>query len=464
MRKWMIRTGAPRDERGVAAIFFALAISVLIASLGLSVDIGNVSYQRNKAQNAADSAARQLAQSCARAAASTTDAALCNSLDASARSIAAGSPFDVTGASVTAAKGAGATAPVTVTITKNIRTPLLAAAGQLFGIGSLNQKTITAKSTAAAASVHPSEGYPVLPLGVSYCTWKNNSGSAGTSTEASHKVAVRTDTLQSLRALLSPLTGTTSTVLALDWLLNALGTSAPDSCTDTDGTQLLTFQGGVWLTGETVISGLTSGLFNWNAGSCTLQVGNDLNTFVGGVEGSAFFPSGCASKFGPGKDVAVGKTILLPVYKPQSTAQNKYGFKLTTCVGLGHVSGTPTTCVEVPPKIGVKVVGFAPFKITGWTFPSTPSGYTDSSVGCPAASISTINLYSLVNGTLTLLDKLLNTVTSLLTALLGVSLPTTSLACNGLQGYFTKSFTKDPNFQYSTGTDEFGASFVKLTQ
>ena len=323
---------------------------------------------------------------------------------------------------------------------------------------------MAAKAPATANGGHPTEGYPVLPLGVSYCTWKNNSGFAGTSSEASHKIAVRNDTLQSLRALLSPLTGATSTVLALDWLLNALGTSAPDSCTDTDGTQLLTFQGGVWLTGENVLTSTLTGLFGYDTTQCKLNVGSDLSTFLGGVEGAAFFPSACASKFGPGKDVAVGKTILLPIYKPQSTLQNKYGFKLTTCVGLGHVSGTPTTCVEVPPKIGVKVVGFAPFTVTGWTFPSTPTGYTDSSVGCPAASISTINLYSLVNGTLTLLDKLLNAVTSLLTTLLGISLPTTSLACNGLQGYFTKSFTKDPNFQYSTGTDEFGASYSKLTR
>jgi Flp pilus assembly protein TadG len=454
MRELMIRLNRPRDERGVAAVFFALAITVLVASLGLSVDIGNVAYQRNKAQNAADTAARQLAQSCAKAVTSTYDAGVCSSLQASAASIAAKS-FDTAGGTVTASVPAAN--QVKVVVSKDIPTNLL----RLIGISS---RPVSASATASALGGQPSEGYPVLPLGVSYCTWKNNSSFAGTSTEASHKIAVRTDTLQSLRALLSPLTGTLSTVLGLNWLLNALGTTPTDSCTDVDGTQLLTFQGGVWLTGENVLTSTLTGLFGYDTTQCKLNVGSDLSTFLGGVEGAAFFPSACASKFGPGKDVAVGKTILLPIYKPQSTLQNKYGFKLTACVGLGHVSGTPTTCLELPPKIGVKVVGFAPFTVTGWTFPSTPSGFTDSSVGCPAGSISPIDLYSLVNSTLTLLDKLLSVVTNLLTALLGIHLPTTSLACNGLQGYFTKSFTKDPNFTYTTGAANFGASYVKLTK
>jgi hypothetical protein len=456
MRELTRRLQSPRDERGVAAIFFGLAITVLIASLGLSVDIGNVAYQRNKAQNAADTSARQLAQSCARAVASPggTDAALCNTLQASATTISAKS-FDVTGATVTATKGTGATSPVTVTVAKNIPTNLL----KLIGVSS---KRVSATAVASAIGGHPTQGYPVLPLGVGYCTWKNNSGFAGTSTEASHKLALRTDTLQSVRNALMPATKSLAGVLELSGLLNALGTSDADSCTGVDGTQLLNFRGAVWLTGENVLTTALSGLFNYDTAGCTLNVGNDLNTFVGGVEGSAFFPSACASRFGAGKQVAVGKTILLPVYKPQSTAQNTYGFRLSACAGLGTKLGS-ISCLEVPPKIGVKVVGFAPFTVTGWTFPSTPSA-TDSSVGCPAMNPLSLKPYDIANATFTILEKLLNSVTTLLTGLLGLGTITASIACNGLQGYFTKSFTKDPNFQYSTGTDEFGASFVKLTQ
>ena len=450
----MSRLNNPRDERGIAAIFFGLAITVLVAGLGLSIDIGNVAYQRNKAQNAADTAARQLAQSCARAIAAPTgtDATLCNSLQASASTIAARS-FDIAGGTVTATKAAGATSPVTVTVAKNIPTSLLNAIG-------ISSKAVSATATASAVGSHPKEGYPVLPLGVSYCTWKNNSGFAGTATESTHRVSVRTDTLQSLRYILSPVTQSLSGLLELSGLLNALGTSNTDSCSDTDGTQLLTFKGGVWLTGENVLTGALTGLFGYDTTQCKLNVGSDLSTFLGGVEGAAFFPSACASKFGVGKPVAVGKTILLPIYKPQSTLQNKYGFKLSACVGLGSKLGS-ISCLEVPPKIGVKIAGYAPFTVTGWTFPSTPSA-TDTTVGCPANTLS-LNPYNIVNATFTFLESLLNVVTTLLHNLLGLGQLTVSLSCNGLQGYFTKSFTKDPNFQYSTGADEFGASFTKLT-
>ncbi|MEO6606827.1 MAG: TadE/TadG family type IV pilus assembly protein [Aeromicrobium sp.] len=449
----MTRLQHPRDERGIAAVFFGLAFTVLIAGLGLSIDVGNVAYQRNRAQNAADNAARQLAQSCARAVAAPAgaDAAICTALQANAVTIAAKS-FD--GGNVTATKAAGATSPVTVTVTKNIETKLLSAIG-------IASKPVAATATANALGGRPTQGYPVLPLGVGYCTWKNNSGFAGTSTEASHKTALRTDTLQSVRNALMPATKSLAGVLELGGLFSALGTSDGDSCTDVDGTQLLNFRGAVWLTGENVLTTALSGLFNYNTAGCTLQVGSDLNTFVGGVEGTAFFPSACATRFGPGKQVAVGKTILLPIYKPQSTVQNKYGFKLSACVGLGTKLGS-ISCLEVPPKIGVKVVGYAPFYVTGWTFPSTPAA-TDASVGCPAMNPFSLKPYDIANATFTVVEKLLNAVTSLLSSLLGLGTITASIACNGLQGYFTKSFTKDPNFQYGSGGADFGASYVKLT-
>ncbi|TXL62125.1 TadE/TadG family type IV pilus assembly protein [Aeromicrobium terrae] len=449
MRELIRILNHPRDERGVSAVFFGLALSVLVGALGLSVDVGNVAYERTRAQHAADTAARQLAFECAKRPTGTT----CAALQSSAASIASES-FD--GGTVTATKSGSA---VTVSVAKTIATNLLA----LVGVPS---KDVAATATANIGLLHPTESYPVLPLGVGYCTWKNYSGGAGTSSEtnAAYRINLRTDTLQSVRTLLSPLTGTLSTIVGTDWLLNALGTSATDSCTDVDGTQLLTFKGATWLTGENVVGTVLSSLFSWDGPSCELKVAQDLSTFLGGVEGAAFFPSACASRFGPGKKVDVGKTILLPVYKPNSTAQNKMGFKLlSACVGLGSVaSAKPATCLEVPPKIGVKIVGFAPFKVTGWTFPSTPSGYTDSTAGCSALNGS-FGLYTLVNGTFTILEKLLNVVTGLLNALLGVGPLTFSIACNGLQGYFTKSFTKDPNTEYGTGGADLGATYATLT-
>lgn len=449
----MTRLRRPREERGVAAVFFGLAITVLIASVGLSVDIGNVAYQRSKAQNAADSAARQLAQSCARAATSTYDAGVCNTLQASAATIAAKS-FDTSGGTVTAS--VPGTNQVKVVVSKAIDTNLLS----LIGIPS---KTVTASATAAIANGHPSEGYPVLPLGVSYCTWKNNSGSAGTATEANAKMVLRTDTLQSVMNMLSPLTGGLLTVVPVqDLLTNLAGVDATASCTYPDQGQILTLNGAVWLTGDTVIASATHGLFGWDGSQCKLNVGSDLNTFAGALTGGLVIPSGCAAKFGPGKDVDVGKTILLPVYVPSSNLQNAGFSLLSACVGLTVLgSAHGRSCLEIPPKIGVKVLGYAPFKVTGWKYPGTPSGY-DTSASC-STKTSVLNLYTTINGILTILERTLNLVGSLLSLLLGAQPLNFSLACNGLQGYFTKSFTKDPNFQYSTGGADFGAGYVKLT-
>jgi Flp pilus assembly protein TadG len=436
----------PRDERGVSAIFFGLAMTLMVGALGLSTDVGNVAYQRNRAQHAVDAAARHLAYACAKEPAGSK----CGSLQASAVSIAADS-FD--GGTVTASRSGDA---VTVAVSDNIDTNLLALVG-------VPDKLVAASATAKVGVYHPTEVYDVLPLGVGYCTWKNNSGAAGTPLEAdsANHLNLRTDTLQSVRTMLSPLTGTLATVLGTDWLLNALGTSATDSCSDTDGRQLLTFKGATWLTGENVVGTVLSGLFNWNGPQCELDVDQDLSTFLGGVEGVAFFPSACASRFGPGKDIAVDKTILLPVYKPSSSATNLLGLRASACVGLGSRAGTPSTCVKVPPEIGVEIVGFAPFKITGWSFPSTPGGYTDPAASCSATN-SSLNLYNLVNGTFTLVERLLNVVTGLLNSLLGIGPLTLSLACNGLQGYFVKSFTKDPKATYTTGGTDLGATFASL--
>jgi|GEM_PF-3962043 len=436
----------PRDERGASAVFMGLAITVLVAAVGLAVDIGNVEYQASKAQHAADAAARRVAVACAK------NESACTAATATAQATAA---QNIDGASVSAT----VTAPqVDVSVTKTVDTPLLSLVG-------VRSKNVAATARASWNGGYPTEGYPVLPLGVSYCTWKNHSAKAGTATEATDKIALRTDTLQAVTNLLSPVTGGALTILPIDKLLEKLlGVDATETCTHPDQGQLLTLTGAVWLTGENVLTTLLSGLFSWDASSCRLRVGSDLLAFVGGVEGALTIPTACAAKFGPGKDVAVGKTILLPVYVPRSNAQNA-GFKLlSTCVGLGLLNSKyGKTCVEIPPKIGIDVVGYAPFKITGWTYPGTPSGYTDTSVGC-STKTTVLNINTIVNGILSALEYLLNVVGALLSTLLGLGNLTFSLACNGLQGYFTKSFTKDPNFQYSSGGADFGATAVRLVR
>lgn len=448
MRELMIRLNHPREERGVAAVFFGLAIVVLIAGLGLSIDVGNVAYQRNKAQAAVDNAARDLARSCAQ----SPTGAECTGLQSAASTIA-GKSFD--GGTVVASRPAAG--EVKVTVEKEIETPLLSAIG-------ITSKRIAAQATASTQSGYPKEGYPVLPLGVGYCTWKNNSGSAGTATESSNKLVLRTDTLQAVKNLVSPLTSGLLTVLPVDRLLSMLlGVGATESCTSPAEGQLLTLSGAVWLTGENVLTTLLSGVFSWDANSCRLRTGSDLLALVGALEGAVTIPTACAQKFGPGKDVMVGKTILLPVYVPRSNLQNAGLNLLSACTGLSILTSKyAKTCVEVPPKIGVDIVGYAPFKVTGWNYPGTPTGYNDGSVAC-VTKTGALDLGNVINSILTPIEYLLNVVGSLLTLLLGPSSKLTfSLACNGLQGYFTKSFTKDPNFQYSADGADLGATYSRL--
>jgi Flp pilus assembly protein TadG len=428
MRELMRRLNHPRDDRGVAATFFGLAIVVLIAGLGLSVDIGNVAYQRNNAQHAADSAARQLAKSCAMDPSATE----CVALQPSASTIAAKS-FD--GGQVTAA------------------TPLLG----VIGIGS---KHVRAKAVASSQSGHPTKGLVALPLGVSYCTWKNNAQFAGTPSEASHKTALRTDTLQSLRTMLSPIdTSALKNLLDIDGFQDYLDTKAVDKCTEEDGTQIGTFKGAVWLTGETVVSNIVKGLFGWDASKCELHADNELSTFLGGLQGAALLPQGCAQQFGNGKPVDKGKTILIPIFKPYSTLQDEYGLKLATaCASL---LGASHACVEVPPKLGVDVVGFAPFVVTGWKYPGNPAN-VDGSVACADIPL-TYNLKTALLKSLSVVELVLNLGLTIVNGVLGQDL-TASITCNGLQGYFTKTFTKDPNFEYEMGEDEFGAHYVALVE
>ncbi len=78
-------------------------------------------------------------------------------------------------------------------------------------------------------------------------------------------------------------------------------------------------------------------------------------------------------------------------------------------------------------------------------------------MGCAPIPLK-LNLKSLIANVLGVLEIVVN-------ALLGALVPTNltaSISCNGLQGYFTKSFTKDPNATYGTGAEDLGASYASL--
>jgi Flp pilus assembly protein TadG len=428
----------PRDERGVSAVFFGLALTVLVGALGLSVDIGNVAYERTRAQHAADASARKLAYECAK----RPLGAACTSLQSTAATYAADS-FD--GGTVTASKSGTS---VTTTVSKAIDTNLLALIG-------VPNKLVRATATAKVGVMHPTTAYDVLPLGVNYCTWKKQAAWAGGPDEASHRITLRTDALQGVIKLLDPITSGLLNIVETKGLTDTLGTQAVEHCADEAGHEILTLTGATWLTGETVVSTIVKGLFNWDASKCELDVDNDLVVFIQGLENSAFMPQGCPQQFGNGKPVDKGKTILLPVFRPHSQLQDRLDFKLRACIGLYSPS---QTCAEVPPKIGVEIVGFAAFVVTGWKYPGNPNN-VDGTVGCAEIPLK-LNLRSLVANTLNVAEVLVN-------ALLGAVVPgdlTATISCNGLQGYFTKQLVKDPRSTYESGGEDFGVTYASLVK
>ncbi|MGA8851059.1 MAG: pilus assembly protein TadG-related protein [Aeromicrobium sp.] len=443
MRKLSQSCRPTRDERGVAAMFVGLSLALIIGSLGLSVDVGHVAYQKTRAQHAADAAARQLAYQCAR----YPTGSACSSLQASATAIAGDS---IESGTVTAVRDSAAKT-VTVNVGKTVDTNLLA----LIGVAT---KDVLATATAKVGVMGPTAAYNVLPLGVHYCTWKNWSNLAGTPTEATRKTTLRTDVMQGLENLLSPVTSEVQNTVEITGLTDQLravtgADPAVENCLDGSNNQILTLTGATWLTGETVVSSVVKGLFNWDAAKCELDVDNDVETFIGGLENNGFMPQGCPSHFGHGKLVDKDKTILLPVFQPKSALQDRLDLMVGACAGL---LPSAKTCVKIPPKIGVEVVGFAPFRVTGWKYPGNPSN-VDGSVGCSAIPLK-LNLRSLVSNLLSALER---TVNSVLLLAMPTNL-TSTISCNGLQGYFTKSFTKDPRFRYETGADDFGASYASL--
>lgn len=442
----MMRPNAPREERGAVAVLIAVLIVALMSVGALTIDFGAASLTRRQAQNAADATARDLAVKCAKGLAN------CTSITSLEQSLTTN---NASGATPTVLPSSPKTVKVQVTKTVNYRL------ATLFKNGSSG--VVHATATASWGNGHVTEAYKVLPLGVSYCTWKNHSGAAGTATEAAqaNKIPIRTDTLQSVTNLLAPLTTGLLSLVPLKSMIDMLTGTSTEACQDSSGTQLLAFQGGVWLTGENVLRDTLSGLFNFNATPCELHVANGLNTFLGGLESAAFIPSECKQKFGPGKLVDVGQTILLPIYKPADpkglpfSGLDKVGLRTKACASL--LNGK--TCLQAPPQIGVEIVGYAPFKVTGYTYPGTPSP-TDTSVTCSSQTLS-LDLKTVLLSVVSLVQLIANLGLAVVNGVLHTPLQA-SISCNGLQGYFAKTFTQLPDTQYGTGGEDFGTESVKL--
>ncbi len=391
MRRLIPRPG--RDERGVTAVIVGILMTCLVGSVGLGVDSGNLALQRGKVQNSADAAALAIAQDCSKGLASCSTAGAASTASFYVTQNAGGGTATIPNGVSTS----GSTFKVNVSKTVPTR---------FFSIFGSSSKVVKASATASFTG-HPVSGSPMLPMGVPYCMWKANQAPATT------PLLLRSDLISVVFNVIvqGGVLGRLLTTLLGD-LLNVT-----ESCTSPTGINLKMLRGPIWLSG---LEGTVNGIFNWNSSVCNLKTGL-LDGFLGSTT-SAVIPSNCINKLGT--SIKKNQVILVPIYVPSSNVLG-LGLELDGCV-LGIC-----TSVKVPPRLGIKVLGFAPFKITGWNF----SGNSNPDASAPPC-------YSL----------------NLLTH------PSASVGCNGIQGYFTKTMVKDPEFVYSLTGADFGASAVALSE
>ncbi|NRQ48295.1 TadE/TadG family type IV pilus assembly protein [Aeromicrobium stalagmiti] len=362
--QWNLKLRKRRDERGVTAVLVGLLTTTLIAAVGMSVDVGNAYVQRQKLQTATDNAALAIAQDCALY--RTTCYSANGNAPKSTANFVVGQNISDASANVVGTIGPSSTS-VTVTSTKTMPFSFAKA----IGVGS---KTATVSATATWDRA-PKEGYPLLPMAVGYCQYKANQF------PATNHILIRTDLLS-------------ATLKGLIATLNLLGLPLTNwfpasTCTGSTGETLNMSNGAVWLTA--LIDALD--LFDIsNMSLCNMKVKIFTTMLVTAVT-PVIAPTACVNK------LKLGTIAMMPIYESYS----------------------PLTVLSS--SITLRIVGFAPFKITGWQEPGNAKND-------PSATPSCLNILT--------------------------------LTCQGIQGYFVRSVVQDPEqvFAYDSAAPDLGG--VKL--
>ncbi len=364
--QWRLkRPSRKRDERGVTALMIGILAATLIASVGMSVDVGNAYVQRQKLQTATDNAALAIAQDCALRR-NTCYSANGNAPKSTANFVV-GQNISGATASVVDAVTPSSTS-VTVASSKSIPFSFAAVIG-------IQPKTASVSATATWDKA-PKEGYPLLPMAVGYCQYKANDF------PATKHILIRTDLLSAtLKGLIATLN-----LLGLpltNWFPNS-------TCTGTAGETLNMSSGAVWLTA--LVDALD--LFDIsNMSMCNMKVKIFTTMLVTSIT-PVIAPTACVNK------IKLGTVAMIPIYESYS----------------------PLTVLSS--SITLRIVGFAPFKITGWVEPGNAKNDSTATPSC------------------------LNILT---------------LTCQGIQGYFVRSVVQDPDqvFAYDSASPDLGG--VKLT-
>ncbi len=155
-----------RKEDGIAALIVLVASAAMIGMMGYVIDLGIIRQEKAELQNGADAAALALAQDCA--------VGLCTSLTAKAEVYADANGKD----------GAASVTGVTVSGSQvKVDTRTETSGGASLPLQFIKYvggpATATVNATATASWAAPG-GATTLPLTISYCEWKNLTGTGAT--------------------------------------------------------------------------------------------------------------------------------------------------------------------------------------------------------------------------------------------------------------------------------------------
>lgn len=358
-----------RSERGVTAVFIAMSMTLLVGAVGLGVDTTSLRFQRSKVQHSADASALAIAYDCAalRPACAT---------------------YQNTAVGLTDANSAGASPAVTLG-TDNVRVKVDNTVPTHF----FKAFGITSKLVSGSAKVvwtgRPISG-PVIPFAVSLCEYLSK--------------PIQTPTL--LRTDLNDVTKNEIPKKNTDPLTKVYNVEMPPYLTASGActvpadarakvpglpAQVTMLQGGLWLS---------------DAGNSTSD-GKLLSTTI--LDSLTSVKGYVQTGWKFGAYLGSGKTLLMAIYAP-TTNYDHAGFHVLD-------NGSPS----YPGYFDMKIIGYAPFVVSGWCLSQSPSGALSDCGGTAPSSV-------------------------------------------GIAGKFVTEFSKDPDFTYGNNGTDFGAFDIHLSE
>lgn len=362
-----------REERGAATIVLVIAFTCLIAAAGLGIDTSSLVFERSRIQHSADTAAIAIAYDCVQKRPACTNGGALSTADYFANQNSDGGTASIPDpATVSTAAGTAQ-----VKVDKTIPT-------KFFGVLGINTKDVSAKARAIWGK-NPISG-PVLPYSVSLCQYL--SAAVGTPT------ILRTDVnnvMQDKIVTKNNQPATEAYANMAPYLLSPACTVPGDVKAIVPGipNQVSMLLGGLWM---------SDGGSSYNNGKLLpTQILESLDSVDG-------FNANQANKFKV--YLAPSKVLLFAIYAPRGNYDH---------AGL-RLSGTDAAWNGT---IDMKVIGYAPFEVSGWCLVRNNNGSLAVCGGSPPGSV-------------------------------------------GIAGKFIDSVQKDPDFEYGDGGTDFGAHFVEL--